>query len=1313
MKQKNLEYNIGLDIGTNSVGWAVTDLNNNLLKYKNKNMWGARIFEEGTTAKTTRTFRGTRRRLERRKERIKILQSLLLNDMEKEYPNFFPMLQETYKLPEEKSENRKYNLFADINMNDKNYYNKYPTIYHLRNELMENKEKYDIRLVYLAIHHIIKYRGNFLYEADLEASNDSILEDIKQINQYLFDNMGIEYLENEEEFRNILIDKKESKGNKKDKLLKLYDYDKNQKSVVDAVISAIIGYKFNLDKILDEEIIKNTISFSEEIENEDEIKEKLGDNLYLYESLQKIYNYFVLQDILQNEKSISKAFIKKYEKYKGDLNQLKKIYKDYLPLEYNSMFRKPEANNYVNYDNKKEKARLNLCSTEDFYKRIKKDLEIIENCKEKEEILKKIDNKEFLVKINSTENATIPYQLNYQELEKILDNQSEYYETIKENKDKILSLMEFRIPYYVGPLDKNNQSKFAWIIRKTNEKILPWNFEDVVDTQKTAEEFIRRMTNKCTYLLNEDVIPKQSILYSEFCVLNELSNIRINNQKLTPKVKKQIIEELFKKNKTVTEKQLKEKLLEKQLYTEINSITGFAQENKFASNMSAYIDMSKILGQINDENIEMIEKIIEWITIFEDKKILKEKIKVEYNLEPEIIKKLAKLKYTGWSRLSKKLLTGLKAVDDGKSIMEKLESTKENFMQIINNDKYGFNKQIEEKMPKVDKNITYEQIEEIPTSPANKRSIWQTIKIVQEITKIMKCEPQNIYVEFARNEEEKKRIDSRAKALLKIYNKYEEEINELKINNSNIYKELKDRQNEKDFNERLFLYFTQMGKCLYSGKPLNIDTLYLYEIDHIMPQSYIKDDSLSNKALVYKECNQRKSGNLLLLDDIINKQQAFWKQLHKIGLMDDKKYNNLIRRKMFETDNDKAKFVARQLVETRQSTKYITNLLVNQYKKSNVFAIRAELTAGIRGALKIYKNRNVNDYHHAQDAYIISLVGNVIDTKMQYKDEFKYTEYVKNYIKKQIENEEKAKEKKSIIIGMVLNNIDKEKAKKNLYYKDCYITHKLEEQTGEFYNQTLYSPKDKSKNIQIPVKNNKNAEKYGGYSGQNKAYFTIYSYIDEKQKSQTELIGIPIKIAYDIKNEKITLLRYLQNQNLNATNIKIIKPKILKYQEYLDENNNPMAFLSDLEIKANKQLILSKEMNKLVYLMNKEKKTDVELEEVNSKLDEIYEYLLEKLKREYKMFESISKKLNEERTREKFKKVSNSEKIITINGIIDLMQRGQGNLEKIAMGNRAGRMSGKKFKTERLKNMTFIDKSITGMYERRYKINGMENSSNK
>ena len=41
--EKGIEYNIGLDLGTGSVGWAVTDQQGNLLNFKGKTTWGSRI----------------------------------------------------------------------------------------------------------------------------------------------------------------------------------------------------------------------------------------------------------------------------------------------------------------------------------------------------------------------------------------------------------------------------------------------------------------------------------------------------------------------------------------------------------------------------------------------------------------------------------------------------------------------------------------------------------------------------------------------------------------------------------------------------------------------------------------------------------------------------------------------------------------------------------------------------------------------------------------------------------------------------------------------------------------------------------------------------------------------------------------------------------------------------------------------------------------------------------------------------------------------------------------------------------------------
>ena len=72
-KQKIL---CGLDIGTNSVGWCVTDENNKVIKKQGKSLWGVRMFEEAKDAKERRGFRSSRRRLKRRKERLSLLQSL-------------------------------------------------------------------------------------------------------------------------------------------------------------------------------------------------------------------------------------------------------------------------------------------------------------------------------------------------------------------------------------------------------------------------------------------------------------------------------------------------------------------------------------------------------------------------------------------------------------------------------------------------------------------------------------------------------------------------------------------------------------------------------------------------------------------------------------------------------------------------------------------------------------------------------------------------------------------------------------------------------------------------------------------------------------------------------------------------------------------------------------------------------------------------------------------------------------------------------------------------------------------------------------
>ena len=70
----NKKYNIGLDIGTTSVGWAVVESETQKILRKGKGnnrkaLWGVRLFEEASTAEGRRGFRSTRRRYDRRRNR--------------------------------------------------------------------------------------------------------------------------------------------------------------------------------------------------------------------------------------------------------------------------------------------------------------------------------------------------------------------------------------------------------------------------------------------------------------------------------------------------------------------------------------------------------------------------------------------------------------------------------------------------------------------------------------------------------------------------------------------------------------------------------------------------------------------------------------------------------------------------------------------------------------------------------------------------------------------------------------------------------------------------------------------------------------------------------------------------------------------------------------------------------------------------------------------------------------------------------------------------------------------------------------------
>lgn len=101
-------------------------------------------------------------------------------------------------------------------------------------------------------------------------------------------------------------------------------------------------------------------------------------------------------------------------------------------------------------------------------------------------------------------------------------------------------------------------------------------------------------------------------------------------------------------------------------------------------------------------------------------------------------------------------------------------------------------------------------------------------------------------------------------------------------------KEIGDRE-EREFNSRkLYLYYTQMGKCMYTGDEIDVDALMKgnsnWDIDHIYPQSRIKDDSLDNMVLVRKDVNNKKR-NKILSPKIREDMKGYWTMLCQKGLI--------------------------------------------------------------------------------------------------------------------------------------------------------------------------------------------------------------------------------------------------------------------------------------------------------------------------------------------------------------------------------------------------------------------------------------------
>ena len=1172
------KFYIGTDIGTNSVGVACTDEDYNLLRAKGKDCWAVRLFDEAETAEKRRTYRTNRRRLDRRKQRIKFLQELFSPFITDE--TFFIRLNNSQFLPEDKDAllfGDKNNLFSG-EYDDKRFHEEFPTVYHLREALINGCD-YDLRLYYLAIHHIVKYRGHFLFEGSLEEARD-VSRLLKDLNEVISDTYGEDAphfcVSDVGEIKKALLDENKTLKDRQFALEGLFDVDDK---ISKEIIKGILGAKISPVTLFDEDK-KEEKSFSfKDVTDEtfESMKPVYGDDFALLSAIRAIYGFVTFEKILKGYSDVSSAMIAVYEKHKNDLRLLKDFIRKESGKEYNKIFKSTkEKHNYVNYigytsssgkkGNTNNGKRINVekCKNdEEFFAYLKKflsELPDVKDDKTRDYILSELDNGRFLPKILHSDKGLFPKQINEAELVKIVRNMVKKYPETAAIAENISVLFNFRVPYYVGPLTGVN----SWAVR-TEEKVTPYNFDKVVDRAKSNEEFMRKMTNKCTYLRGEDVLPKASVLYQKYDTLNQLNKLRINDRPIPVELKQKIFNELFLKYAKVSDAKIKELLVREGIFSEeeVKSVSLSGKDGEFKASMSSYIRLKKILGdEFVDKDLagggNVCENIILWHTLNTDKKFVVELIEKNYGQIPQIknnIKALKGLSFSDFGRLSAKFLNGITAIDKASgeitnvTIMDVLYDTTENLNEILSDERYNFGEAIAIINGEKGKKFSYDMIDELYVSPAVRRGIRQTLLMIDEYVEAIGKAPDKIFVEVTR-ENGKKGNDGRTQPRKR---QLQEKFRTIGEAYADVIKELGDEKCT-DFElrkERLFLYFRQLGRCMYTGERIDLGELgsERYDVDHILPRKYVKDDSLDNKVLVCRSSNEAKKAYYPIPANIVNpKAREHWKLLLEKGLISKITYDRLTRTEPLN-DGDFKDFINRQKVITDQTAKAVIELLKIKYPDTKLIYSKAKNINDFRNKFDLYKCRETNDLHHARDAYLNVVVGNVYNT---------YCAQMQELLKKGgIEKEYDVDEIFSRNVrGAWKYGYDLKTVKNTFMKPSMIVTRYATCNKGKFYNETVYKRDDKG--ITAPRKNKgslADTAKYGGYKSQETAFFAIVSSVDKKGKRIKTIEAIPVLVSYNMKNDSDAERKYLVDV-LKLNDPVLIVPKV-KVKQLVSYNGTP------------------------------------------------------------------------------------------------------------------------------------------------------------
>ena len=480
---------------------------------------------------------------------------------------------------------------------------------------------------------------------------------------------------------------------------------------------------------------------------------------------------------------------------------------------------------------------------------------------------------------------------------------------------------------------------------------------------------IQKMLGHCTFEPTEPKAAKNTYTAERFIWLTKLNNLRILEQgserPLTDTERTILINQPYKKKLTYAQARkllgLEDTAFFKGLhYGKDNAETSTLMEIKAYHAISRALEKEGLKDKKSPLNLspELQDEIGMAFSLFKTDEDITGRLKDR--VQPEILEAL--LKHINFDKF---VQISLKALRRIVPLMEQGKRYDEACAEIYG-DHYG-KKNTEEKI----------YLPPIPAdeirNPVVLRALSQARKVINAVVRRYGS-PARIHIETAREVgksfKDRKEIEKRQEENRKDREKAAAKFREY-------FPNFVGEPKSKDI-LKLRLYEQQHGKCLYSGKEINLGRLNekgYVEIDHALPFSRTWDDSFNNKVLVLGSENQNK-GNQTPYEyfngkDNSREWQEFKARVETSRFPRSKKQRILLQK--FDEDG----FKERNLNDTRYVNRFLCQFIADRMRltgkgKRRVFASNGQITNLLHVFWGLRKVRAENDRHHALDAVVVA-----------------------------------------------------------------------------------------------------------------------------------------------------------------------------------------------------------------------------------------------------------------------------------------------------------------------------------------------------